>query len=51
MSVAILYELCFLPFLFVKGDSSLKEGNSQMFILTYAAIKRLKQMRKHSDFL
>lgn len=42
---------CFLPFLFVKGNSSLKEGNSQMFILAYAAIERLRQIREHSDFL
>lgn len=33
---------CVLPLLFVKSDSSLKEGNGQMFILAYAAIKRLR---------
>lgn len=34
------------PFLFVEGDSSLKEGDRQMLILAYAAIKRLRNNRK-----
>lgn len=43
--------VCVLPLLFVKRDSSLKEANSQMLILSYAAIKRLRNIRTYSDFL
>lgn len=43
--------LVVLPLLSVKCHSSLKEGHSQMFILSYAAIKRLRNIRKHSHFL
>lgn len=39
---------CVLPLLFVKSDSSLKECNGQMFILAYAAIKRLRSRKKLS---
>lgn len=37
---------CSSPFLFVEGDSSLKEGDRQMLILAYAAIERLRNNRK-----
>ena len=40
-----------LPPLFVKCHSSLKEGNSQMLVLAYAAIKRLRNTRADSHFL
>lgn len=40
-----------LPLSFVKRDSSLKECNSQMLILAYAAIKRLGDTIKYINFL
>lgn len=40
-----------LPLLFVTSDSSLKEGNSQMLILAYAAVKRLENTMKYMNFL
>lgn len=46
--VSLKKDWCVSPLLFVKGDSSLKEGNGQMFIFAYASIKSLRNRHKRS---